>query len=113
MILSSSPLIIGGDAVPDVASCVGVWPIAGATAPRVNPPARAAPPFRSSLRSKRFEPIGLSPYTDEATGDPVVGSIRPSRRPIHGRSKRQGRLSLGGCLRRRAEPTDGVFERLL
>src|SRR3954452_851045 len=43
---------------------VGAWPIAGATDPRVNPPANAAPPLRNSLRSRRFEAIGLS-FADE------------------------------------------------
>src|SRR5436190_7823486 len=62
MILSSSPLIIGGDDVP---SWDGVWPIAGATAPRVIPPANAAPPLSSSRRSRRFEAIDAPP-TDEA-----------------------------------------------
>jgi hypothetical protein len=41
-------------------SGAGVWPTAGATAPSVNPPANAPPPFRSSLRLFRFEPIGSS-----------------------------------------------------
>src|SRR5260370_10096963 len=41
-------------------SDAGVWPSAGATAPNVNPPANAPPPFRRSLRLVRFEPIGLS-----------------------------------------------------
>jgi len=35
----------------------GVWPLAGATAPRVKPPANVAPCLRSSRRSSRFEPI--------------------------------------------------------
>jgi hypothetical protein len=46
-------LIIGGDA--------GVWPIAGAAAPNVKPPANAAVPFRNSLRPGRFELMDGSP----------------------------------------------------
>src|SRR5438093_13475293 len=42
----------------------GVWPIAGAAAPKVKPPANAAPLLRNSLRAGRFEPIGLS-FSDE------------------------------------------------
>src|SRR5262245_21823154 len=52
-IRSLSPLIIGGDD--------GVWPIAGAAAPKVKPPANAAPLLRNSLRAGRFEPMSLSP----------------------------------------------------
>src|SRR5262245_64281456 len=56
-IRSLSPLIIGGDD--------GVWPIAGAAAPKVKLPATAAPLLRNSLRAGRFEPMGLS-FSDEA-----------------------------------------------
>jgi hypothetical protein len=45
-------LIIGGDG--------GVWPIAGAAAPKVKPLANAAPLFRKSLRAGRFESMRLS-----------------------------------------------------
>src|SRR5262245_13889052 len=74
MILSSSPRIMGGFAAPAVVpSWDGVWPIAGATAPRVIPPANAAPPLSSSRRSRRFEAIDAPP-TDEA--DKKVGCRR-------------------------------------
>src|SRR5262252_4278856 len=46
---------MGGD---PCAACS--WPSAGAAAPRVTPPANAAPLFRSSRRLKRLEPMGLS-----------------------------------------------------
>src|SRR5262245_27824990 len=59
-IRSLSPLIIGGDD--------GVWPIAGAAAPKVKPPANAAPLLRNSLRAGRFEPMGLS-FSAEPTRD--------------------------------------------
>src|SRR5687768_575334 len=41
-------------------SCAGSWPAAGSTAPRVKPPASAAPPLRNPRRSGPVEPIGLS-----------------------------------------------------
>src|SRR5262249_13840051 len=59
-IWSLSPFVIGGDA--------GVWPIAGAAAPKVKPPAHAGPLFRKSLRAGRFEPMDLS-LSDEPTWD--------------------------------------------
>src|SRR5580765_798807 len=58
-ICSLLPLMKAG-----AADDAGVWPIAGVTAPKVKPPANAAPPFRNSLRAGRFEPIGLS-FADE------------------------------------------------
>src|SRR5215212_8088960 len=51
--------------------------------PNVNPPANAAPPFRSSLRLVRFEPIsssfqsGFLSMTRGRNHVPAHGSIRP------------------------------------
>src|SRR5262245_13454411 len=61
-----SPLIIGheGGAWWDSADC---WaPIAGAAAPKVNPPATAAPLLRSCLRFSGFEPMRRS-FGNEAS----------------------------------------------
>src|SRR5262245_50644025 len=52
---------MGGDAC---ASCV--WPKAGAAAPKVKPPANAAPLFRNSLRAARFGAMYLS-FADGST----------------------------------------------
>src|SRR5947208_13555785 len=72
---------MGGDAC-----VIGSWPSAGAAAPRVKPPAKVAPLFRSSRRLKRFEPIGLSSadepkrksLTRSQKYTPVLGSNRAS-----------------------------------
>src|SRR5258705_11928940 len=88
----------------------GVWPIAGMTAPKVRPPTIAAPLFRSSLRSRRLEPIGLS-FADETTYTslPRGRSIRPARAGGHALTVllRRGLARLRGCpvlCRRRAQP---------
>src|SRR5262245_34566094 len=58
----------------------GVWPIAGAAAPRVKPPANAAPLLRNSLRAGRFEPMSLSFSAEPARPSlPRLESIRPGR----------------------------------
>ena len=72
-IISSLPLMNSPDFV--------FWPSAGSTAPKVKPPANAAPPLRNPLRSGRFEPMGPS-FVDEVTGGgrlPAIGSMRQSR----------------------------------
>src|SRR5262245_31199483 len=56
---------MGGDAC--------VWPIAGATAPKVNPPANAAPLFRNALRAPRFE--AMCPPSQ--IGRPPIALPRP------------------------------------
>src|SRR5262245_23826840 len=73
-ICSLLPLMKAG-----AAGDAGVWPIAGVTAPRVKPPANAAPPFKNSLRAGRVEPIGFS-LADEPTrkSPPQAASIRVS-----------------------------------
>src|SRR5687768_5839360 len=72
MFESLSPLIIGheGGAWWDSGDC---WaPIAGAAAPKVKPPARAALLLRSSLRFSGFEPMRLS-FADEANEEIACG----------------------------------------
>src|SRR5262245_8161951 len=83
--MSLSPLIIGQEGgVPwDVAwdSWVAWPPIAGAAAPRVKPPASAAPFLSSALRFSGFEPMSLS-FADAAHEENSCGeSIRLSPRP--------------------------------
>src|ERR1700704_751856 len=75
------------------ATDAGGWPIAGAAAPKVKPPASAAPLLRNSLRAGRFESMGLS-LLDEPTwnGFRAVGRLRPSRgriKPAYRRASRK------------------------
>src|SRR5215510_12648365 len=70
--MSLSPLIIGheGGAWWDSGVC---WaPIAGAAAPKVKPPANAAPLLSSALRFSGFEPMRLS-FADEANEEIACG----------------------------------------
>src|SRR5882762_8522945 len=69
----------------------GVWPIAGATAPKVKPPANAAPPFRNSLRAGRFEPMGLS-FADEPTRESLPRSRKYT--PVSGSNRAQSGVPL-------------------
>src|SRR5215203_1958140 len=78
--MSLSPLIIGHEGGAWWESGVCWAPIAGAAAPRVKPPANAAPFLSSALRFSGFEPMRLS-FEDEAQrgNRSAAESIRPSR----------------------------------
>src|SRR5262245_17398054 len=81
-----------------------VWAMAGATAPRVKPPANAAPLFRNALRAPGFEAMCLS-FADRSTTNraPEAESIRPSERSPAGRFPPRPQRNIASTASKRPE----------